>query len=223
MAKFKVTLTQDERNELQSMVKTGKAAARKINHARRHLGRVAIGPPWPLDAARDHARRRPEKPWHRIPFDQRRGDRHNVCFRRADFQHLFGVGSVRTTTDPGTHQSRSGRRTSSWPQRWASEDHGQRNQGRACQKAACGQERGDRRHLQYAEDFTIDVLSVRAAVRASVSFAGRFTACVTRDDLLGLPVAGLTPSARVGVRHLRRVRCQETNLHLAPWVLDSRS
>ena len=25
-----------------------------------------------------------------------------------------------------------------------------------------------------------------------------------------------------GVRHLRRVRCQETNLHLAPWVLDSR-
>lgn len=34
MAKFKVTLTQDERNELQSMVKTGKTAARKINHAR---------------------------------------------------------------------------------------------------------------------------------------------------------------------------------------------
>ena len=34
MAKFQVTLTQDERDELQSMVKTGKAAARKINHAR---------------------------------------------------------------------------------------------------------------------------------------------------------------------------------------------
>jgi len=34
MAKFKVTLTQDERDELQSMVKKGKAAARKINHAR---------------------------------------------------------------------------------------------------------------------------------------------------------------------------------------------
>ena len=34
MAKFKVTLTQDERDELQSMVKRGKAAARKINHAR---------------------------------------------------------------------------------------------------------------------------------------------------------------------------------------------
>lgn len=34
MAKYKVTLTQDERDELQSMVKKGKAAARKINHAR---------------------------------------------------------------------------------------------------------------------------------------------------------------------------------------------
>lgn len=34
MAKFKVTLTQQERDELQSMVKRGKAAARKINHAR---------------------------------------------------------------------------------------------------------------------------------------------------------------------------------------------
>lgn len=34
MAKFAVTLTQDERDELQLLVKTGKAAARKINHAR---------------------------------------------------------------------------------------------------------------------------------------------------------------------------------------------
>ena len=34
MTKFKVTLTQDERNELQLLVKKGKAAARKINHAR---------------------------------------------------------------------------------------------------------------------------------------------------------------------------------------------
>jgi len=34
MAKFKVTLTEDERSELQSLMKKGKAAARKINHAR---------------------------------------------------------------------------------------------------------------------------------------------------------------------------------------------
>lgn len=34
MAKFQVTLTQDERDALQSMVKTGKSAARKMNHAR---------------------------------------------------------------------------------------------------------------------------------------------------------------------------------------------
>lgn len=34
MAKYRVTLTQDERDELQSMAKKGKAAARKINHAR---------------------------------------------------------------------------------------------------------------------------------------------------------------------------------------------
>jgi transposase len=34
MAKYRVTLTQEERDELQSIVKTGKAAARKINHAR---------------------------------------------------------------------------------------------------------------------------------------------------------------------------------------------
>lgn len=34
MAKYKVTLTQDERDELQALVKKGKAAARKINHAR---------------------------------------------------------------------------------------------------------------------------------------------------------------------------------------------
>ena len=33
MAKFKVTLTQQERDELQSLIKTGKATARKINHA----------------------------------------------------------------------------------------------------------------------------------------------------------------------------------------------
>ena len=34
MTKYKVTLTQDERDELQSMVRKGKAAARKINHGR---------------------------------------------------------------------------------------------------------------------------------------------------------------------------------------------
>lgn len=34
MAKYKVTLTQEERDELQLVVKKGKAAARKINHAR---------------------------------------------------------------------------------------------------------------------------------------------------------------------------------------------
>lgn len=34
MAKYKVTLTEDERNELKKLVTTGKAAARKLNHAR---------------------------------------------------------------------------------------------------------------------------------------------------------------------------------------------
>lgn len=34
MAKYKVTLTEDERTELKKLVTTGKAAARKLNHAR---------------------------------------------------------------------------------------------------------------------------------------------------------------------------------------------
>lgn len=34
MAKYKVTLTEEERDELKGLVKTGKAAARKLNHAR---------------------------------------------------------------------------------------------------------------------------------------------------------------------------------------------
>lgn len=34
MAKYKVTLTEDERVELKKLVTTGKAAARKLNHAR---------------------------------------------------------------------------------------------------------------------------------------------------------------------------------------------
>ncbi|MCB9137009.1 MAG: helix-turn-helix domain-containing protein [Caldilineaceae bacterium] len=34
MAKYKVTLTEEERAELKTLIKTGKAAARKLNHAR---------------------------------------------------------------------------------------------------------------------------------------------------------------------------------------------
>lgn len=34
MAKYKVTLTEDERSELKKLITTGKAAARKLNHAR---------------------------------------------------------------------------------------------------------------------------------------------------------------------------------------------
>lgn len=34
MAKYKVTLTEEERDELKVLIKTGKAAARKLNHAR---------------------------------------------------------------------------------------------------------------------------------------------------------------------------------------------
>ena len=34
MAKYKVTLVEEERDELNALVKTGKAAARKLNHAR---------------------------------------------------------------------------------------------------------------------------------------------------------------------------------------------
>jgi transposase len=34
MAKYKVTLTEEERDELTRLIKTGKAAARKLNHAR---------------------------------------------------------------------------------------------------------------------------------------------------------------------------------------------
>jgi hypothetical protein len=70
-------------------------------------------------------------------FEQRlRSDRHDLCFRRADVQHLLGAGPVRTAADSGANQGRTGGCAGSRSQRRASQGGCRGNESGARQKTA---------------------------------------------------------------------------------------